>query len=1294
MNKTLNFKTFKSFLQLILLVVSVFGIAQAPALEMNAGDGNPTTNQANVFQNTTIRMRTNTDNPTGNTFATYNPALNVTFSLSNQQYTQTNFAGYNGATFIGYTNEPQLVLLDFFGNTTSNTPFTSSGAATSTGIDRTVNRAVQLNNNVQPLSAANRATNGRWQMADLTITFNRPVNNPYLQINALGGQSNGKTYTAEFDYVSSNVPVTFSKISGTTELNVTATQILNSGTTPDGSTVAGRGTVLVSGTGITTLTLRIYTRGAAANIGTNWHGTSGIAGDGYMVGVTMLESDLRVTKTVSNATPTEGSNIVFTVTASNLGASNNSNVTVNDLLPSGYTYVSHNASTGTYVPGTGVWTIGNLNDQANATLTITAIVNATGNYNNTATISTTSGIADPNTTNNTASVSTTPVVTDSDGDGSPNAVDLDDDNDGILDTDENSCIASSKVEGTPIFINNFGTGAVTTDPYVLNHTYTTGDANDGFYNVRTSGATGVTYTRTNLTGDKDAGNPTITNGTTTGRYLMINIDSPNNTNKAIYRVPGIYTVVGQSYRFRIDMAGLAEGSADIPSLKIAIKDASNNELASATSTTIGMANDDVWRRLNLEFTATTSSVILEIINQQPSGSAGNDVGIDNIIFTPLFCDADNDGTPNQLDLDSDNDGCPDAIEGDENVTASQLTANRISGTVNANGVPNLVNSGGAADIGGDQGQGAGQAYTVNPAAAGGTVSSNQTICWNTTPTALTLSGSAGSIQWQSSTDNVTFNNISGATSATYAPGALTATTYYRAILTSAGGCTATSTTVTITITNCIDAVNDTYASVTAGTSTTSVITNDKNNSGTAAVIGTAAGQVSIRTATDAAGTTGSWPTGFTLNADGTITVAAGTAAGTYTLYYTICNQTAGSPCDTTSVTITVQVDTDGDGITDNLDLDDDNDGILDTNEGLCSNSSTSSIDGFDSPVVPIINGNNIQNTNPYNGWRTETGGVTDFNVIRVNGAGYASGPDNAQSGTQYIDIAGTSAYVYKNITLTSPTVFSGSAWFANREYSNGGYAPWSTKIEIRNETTGITVAQGNTINFTSSISDEIWNNSSINSVALPAGTYRIRMFVGDFGHLDSISYCFSKDTDGDGTPDHLDLDSDNDGCADALEGDENVTAAQLTSNRISGTVDANGVPNLVNAGGTADVGSDQGQGIGEAYNAAIQSGCFCYKPAQTTGTTLDTNHGITALGRAGDDNSNWPMVRKGAWTVLEAKTKGFVVNRLTDAQIAAIPSADLREGMMVYNITQDCLQINIDGTATGWKCFNTQTCPD
>ena len=410
-------------------------------------------------------------------------------------------------------------------------------------------------------------------------------------------------------------------------------------------------------------------------------------------------------------------------------------------------------------------------------------------------------------------------------------------------------------------------------------------------------------------------------------------------------------------------------------------------------------------------------------------------------------------------------------------------------------------------------------------------------------------------------------------------------------------------------------------------------------------------------------------------------------------------------------------DTDGDGVADSVDLDDDNDGILDTTEGQCINTSNPSTDGFDSPSVATVNGNNIQSVNPYNGWGTETGGVNDFNVIRVNGAGYASGPDNAQSGNQYIDITGRSAYVYKNITLTSPAVFSGSAWFANRESSNGGYAPWSTKIEIRNETTGITVAQGNTINFTSSISDEIWNNSSINSVALPAGTYRIRMFVGDFGHLDSISYCFSKDTDGDGIPDYLDLDSDNDGCPDAGEGDENVTNLNYVTaggtlqggNGInpatpptSGTfnqavlfnicnnatcIDANGVPNLVNTGGAADIGGDQGQGIGSAYNAAI-NGCVCYNDSFTGSAGVDTKHGITLLQRAGVDNGNWPMIRKSAYTALESNTKGFVITRMTTSEITAIVSP--QEGMMVYDTVAKCLKL-YDGTA--WSCFVTPTCP-
>ncbi|WDT67281.1 hypothetical protein [Cloacibacterium sp. TD35] len=297
------------------------------------------------------------------------------------------------------------------------------------------------------------------------------------------------------------------------------------------------------------------------------------------------------------------------------------------------------------------------------------------------------------------------IQSDTDDDGVAEADDLDDDNDGILDTVEDS------IEGTPIYVNDFGTGAPTTDSNVIGHAYDATDPNDGFYAVTTSNSQTAMHTKTDLIGNIDAGNPIISNGSTDGRYLMININSPSFDNLAIYRVTNISTTKGKKYRFRIDLAGLANGLPDVPILKISVKDALNNELASASSTDLGV-NDDVWRRLSFDFTATTTTVILEIINQQPSGSSGNDVGIDNIVFTPFNLDVDNDGIPNRLDLDSDGDGCPDAAEGDENVSTSQLVANSIPLPVDANGVPQLVNSGGAADIGSDQGQGKGEAYNA------------------------------------------------------------------------------------------------------------------------------------------------------------------------------------------------------------------------------------------------------------------------------------------------------------------------------------------------------------------------------------------------------------------------------------------------------------------------------------------------------------------------------------------------------------------------------------------------------
>jgi uncharacterized repeat protein (TIGR01451 family) len=119
-----------------------------------------------------------------------------------------------------------------------------------------------------------------------------------------------------------------------------------------------------------------------------------------------INSDLAIVKTVNNSTPVVGSQVTFTLQASNNGPSPATGVTVADPLPSGYTFVSANPAAA-YDSGTGTWTIGSLANGASTSLTITATVNASGDYLNSATIC--GDQNDPDLDNNCDCISTTPV---------------------------------------------------------------------------------------------------------------------------------------------------------------------------------------------------------------------------------------------------------------------------------------------------------------------------------------------------------------------------------------------------------------------------------------------------------------------------------------------------------------------------------------------------------------------------------------------------------------------------------------------------------------------------------------------------------------------------------------------------------------------------------------------------------------------------------------------------------------------------------------------------------------------
>lgn len=364
----------------------------SPDLEFTAvsGDGNPTGN--GPVMSTQVNFNVNTNNPNGDSYILYSPQLKVSFTLSNLQYSNAALIG----KAINNGNSEIFPLMNSIGSP-PNSAFTSSEASTGTGINTATNRGIELFFNTASLTG--QSTNGTYYMGDLTITFNRPVNNPILHLGGMGGVINNMGITGGFEYLSSNVPISFSKLSGNSNtFTITSTTIHNTASTPSTTGAnSGSGSVLVTGTGITTIKLKLTARGSGQQ--SSWQNNSG---DQVTFGISLLENNLSITKTVDNTSPVSDSTVNFTLTAKNNGPSNDNNIKVNDLLPDGYTFVSSTPSAGTYNSSTGIWNIGSLNSGASVTLVIKATVKNTGNYTNTASISGTNG--DSDSSNDKASV--------------------------------------------------------------------------------------------------------------------------------------------------------------------------------------------------------------------------------------------------------------------------------------------------------------------------------------------------------------------------------------------------------------------------------------------------------------------------------------------------------------------------------------------------------------------------------------------------------------------------------------------------------------------------------------------------------------------------------------------------------------------------------------------------------------------------------------------------------------------------------------------------------------------------
>ncbi|SDM03044.1 DUF11 domain-containing protein [Chryseobacterium taihuense] len=454
-------------------------------------------------------------------------------------------------------------------------------------------------------------------------------------------------------------------------------------------------------------------------------------------GATAIIADLAVTKTVNNPTAGVGSNVTFTITASNLGPDPATSVVVNDVLPSGFALVSATPSVGTWTAPN--WNIGNLASGGTATLTIVARVNAGGSYSNTATISGASTQADPVSANNSSTAVVTP---DSDGDSVPDSTDLDDDNDGILDTDEGFCESTTVYTLNLINTLSSATNTFNANGSTFNLVYdlTSGTAVSGLgttfnvpftYSDFNNTATSVNHTWSGIV--NTSGVISILPDTNS---LYTSLPANNSTSEAF---AGAGSSPDQRFRFWLSTGAINQlgtftttiGTLPAISGQLSSLQSSTDPLLSAYSvfnysTNATSATSGYYAKLNAQTNVNT----VNAINTLPydvlfgstnlwdytafdditaAGNANNGGNRGLISFTQntiSFCnhrDSDGDGIPDYLDLDSDNDGCPDAREGAGNynptTTASGILATQ---TPNINfgtdvnpttGIPNVVGAG-------------------------------------------------------------------------------------------------------------------------------------------------------------------------------------------------------------------------------------------------------------------------------------------------------------------------------------------------------------------------------------------------------------------------------------------------------------------------------------------------------------------------------------------------------------------------------------------------------------------------
>ncbi|WP_378185287.1 tandem-95 repeat protein [Aquimarina sp. W85] len=394
--------------------------------------------------------------------------------------------------------------------------------------------------------------------------------------------------------------------------------------------------------------------------------------------VTVLSSDLVTQKSVDNTTPLENETITYTITVVNNGPDNATSVALTDVLPSGVTFSSATAVGGTvnsYDDSTGLWDIGDLNNGTTATLTIDAMVN-TGTHRKTIINRTTaadSNQADPTTSGDVLSASIVPDI-DSDGDTIADSADLDDDNDGILDTNEKSCV-SEIIEWNTLGVSDEDAipsgSTISTAANNVILTYTADPsltpANGADFISYETGQLGAQTQVAQLGFDGSVNDPNarvssiiafdspVTNLT----FSLLDIDRDGSgSDNFVDAVEIYYSTSSGEFNVRDDISLYT-----LVGINVSEDDETNFHGFEGVNG--NAANESTEGNIDLDFGGLEIfSIRIDYFSSDDANAdpIGQGIGLSNFNYDSCELDIDGDGIPNHLDLDSDNDGCFDVVE--------------------------------------------------------------------------------------------------------------------------------------------------------------------------------------------------------------------------------------------------------------------------------------------------------------------------------------------------------------------------------------------------------------------------------------------------------------------------------------------------------------------------------------------------------------------------------------------------------------------------------------------------------